>query len=1477
MLPESLLPIPAGHMGGGAQQPQQTTEQREPIEKRNNLISRSFARILDMVSEGPIAGLCTRSGAVITNSKWFGMGVYLNGTAMISPSGKPAFSGVSIGQTYGTQNQPMISGFSTAEETFSIGLPLKHGQPQNIEIVDATTTSVLVAIKVASLFKQDKKSGDINGTGVEVRVDIILRGGAIALTRNIVIVGKTQSDFVKNVEYVLPRSGDPDTDFWTVRVTRVTNDADTVLLQNPTEFFYLTRVVGAQLRYPNSAVMAVQFDAQSFSSIPTRAYNVKGRLIKVPSNYYPPTRGYNRDPITGHVGGAERVWDGTFWTTWSDNPAWCFYDICINTRYGLGDFLQAGQVDKWTLYQVARYCDEKVPNPVNSRMEPRYTCNLYLQDRAEAIKVLTDMASLFRGFVYFASGTIVTVADMPKVPLMTFTNGNVAGGVFIYSSTAKRSRHTVVLVRWNDPADFYNPKFEYVSDDDGIAQFGIREVEVTGVGCTRRGQAIRMGKWALASELSETELVRFTTGLEGLYPRPGDIVQVLDEHRAGARMGGRLIGIGDDRKSVAIDKAIVLEAGQNTLSCVKAQGFIPPGTDLPDSSFIGGIRSSQLVTRVLTNVAGLTAELTFADALPEGVVRGSVWAVESANLKPQLFRVLQVTEAEGNKFEIQGMEHNPGKYAAVEQALTLTDEQITKLPDFTKVADPLEFKGQPGYNDTPELVGLYILLSWKAPMDSNIRGYILEAQRGDGNWVFVSEVTATSYQYSYTDKGTYGFRLFTVNTVGVRSTGVMATVVIDAAVSPVPPPAVTGLELVGADGQGQGNDPSFVGRDATFQWRVNSPLRSYDFGEEPMGAAGAVDDPYFLDFEISVYAVGSTTRRWYETTKTPHFVFTFEKNAEAFGTPSNVFKVVVNARDKYNTAGTAATLTASNPAPAQHQQLTVLTSFKAAFLTWVLPLDRDVAYTEVWMAEGIGRTFADAALLSSVSAPGTTFSYLSLITGQVYRFWVRAVDTFGSHSNAFPDIGNAVVPGSLAASDLDNLAVDLTGTFAGTIALKGAKWNDNDPVPGAISWNAHQVAFDGRLFAISGGNTNLPYVWWRGPVYNNATEPPTLITDGEDHYRASATHPKDAPGAVATNPNDFIVATNADSLGVHDEAWHGFANALIGSAWIRDAAIKDAHIANVSADKLTAGTIDAQLLTVAGVAGGLQSENYVAGVSGWKLRGDGFAEIGTLLIRDNLAFSAGYYNPDFPTRIFQPRPDIVTPITTYGSGWKAAPTTGSPNLQTLICKDGATRVRQMVMFYGQLQTAPFNTDKSCPSPLISPLFLGVDMDDWTFNLGEADELVYLARPRRLGRDGVNTFSVEAWARCWQIFSVWYQVYEFPVFASGGGTLMRESMGNRTGTNAAPTNAGLPWKFAFEVLDSTATAGYQYLAGAARVQVNVPKDKAVLFAIAPINGNGVRDATAGSANMYNGFMRVTAENAGNILITEDPGAVDGDDV
>ncbi|NEK79288.1 MAG: host specificity protein J, partial [Xanthomonas perforans] len=333
----------------------------------------------------------------------------------------------------------------------------------------------------------------------------------------------------------------------------------------------MTEIIDAKLRYPNCALAALEVDAGQFQAIPTRAYRVLGRIVSVPSNYDPQARTYSG------------IWDGTMKPAWTNNPAWVFYDLVTNGRFALGHRIPAAWVDRWRLYQIAQYCDQMVSDGQGGQ-EPRFTCNVYLQTRQDAYKMLQDMAAVFRGITYYAAGQVLASADMPQDPVYAFNQTNVIDGRFTYSGSARKVRHTVALVSWNDPDDFGRAKVETVEYRPGIARYGIQQVEVAAMGCTSRAQAQRIGLHILYTENLETETVTFGVGLEGAVPQPGDIIEVADPNRAGRRNGGRIKAAG--LQSVDLD-------------------VVPPGLSAGDTIRVLG-SNGRSQARTISDIAGST-------------------------------------------------------------------------------------------------------------------------------------------------------------------------------------------------------------------------------------------------------------------------------------------------------------------------------------------------------------------------------------------------------------------------------------------------------------------------------------------------------------------------------------------------------------------------------------------------------------------------------------------------------------------------------------------------------------------------------------------------------------------------------------------------------------------------------------------------------------------------------------------------------
>lgn len=542
----------------------------------------------------------------------------------------------------------------------------------------------------------------------------------------LLIQGKTTTRYQRTVRIPLTGSGP-----WDIRVRRTVPDSTTSYLQNKTFVDLTNEVVDSKLRYPNSAYVAMSLDSSQFSNIPRRGYHLRGLKVKVPSNYDPATRTY-----TG-------AWDGTFQIAWTDNPAWCFYDLLTNTRYGLGEFIPEVQVDKWSLYTIAKYCDELVPDGTGDT-EPRFTCNLYLQTRAEAFKVINDMASIFRGLVYWSSASIIAVQDSPADAAYLYTPANVIDGAFMYQGSSGKARHTVAMVTWNDPADMYRQKVEYVEDRDGIARYGVVPTEVAAFGCTSRGQANRVGRWLLFTERLQSEVVNFKTGLDGNLCRPGQVIKIADPARAGVRMGGRLAAA--TTTTATLDAPATLAAGETyTLSTLKADGTVQEST--------------------VTTAAGTVSSLTVSPAFSEAPATGSLWILAGTTVQAQLFRVISVTENSAAEFEITALAHAPDKYAAVEQEIALDPRSIsviTSRPDAPTNGAVSEYL----YEAATDLKTMAVF-SWDA--SSNAVGYRVSYQRDSNNVVELPETRVNSVTLQDAQPGSYAVTVRAINAVSMLS------------------------------------------------------------------------------------------------------------------------------------------------------------------------------------------------------------------------------------------------------------------------------------------------------------------------------------------------------------------------------------------------------------------------------------------------------------------------------------------------------------------------------------------------------------------------------------------------------------------------------------------------------------------------------------------------------------------------------------
>jgi len=539
----------------------------------------------------------------------------LDNTPVQNKNGSFNFKNVSLQGRIGGQVQDVLSGFSASEKEVSVSAQVRRNLPITRTITDSKVSRLRFTIGVQALSKMED-NGDINGSQVNLVITIGSKSYPVT------IVGKYSSQYLQQHTF-----GDLPPVPFTIKVERITEDSNSQKLQNNTLWSSYTEVIDTVFTYPNTALVGVKFDSEYFSNLPTRTYDIMGIKVKIPSNYNPRTRQYSG------------VWDGTFKIDWTDNPAWVLFDIVTNKRYGLGNRLGEFGADKWTLYQVAQYCDQLVPDGFGGK-EPRFTCNAWLTEQRSAYDVINDICSIFRAMPVWNGQQLTVVMDRPYDPVWTYTNANVENGEFNYTFSAKKARHNAIQVEYVDKNSSYERMIEYVSDDDSIRKNGLNVKKITAFGCTSRGQAHRTGLWLLQTEKLETKTVTFTVGTEGLMHIPGDIIRVSDTYYAGTNIGGRVLSV--DGKKVTLDREISI-SGNSYFS------YINQNARHQDIKII----------------SAKGAEVTL-DQVPTGLEVYGVWSLSTQQVTSQLFKALTVKEEAKGKYTITALQHESQKEAIVD-------------------------------------------------------------------------------------------------------------------------------------------------------------------------------------------------------------------------------------------------------------------------------------------------------------------------------------------------------------------------------------------------------------------------------------------------------------------------------------------------------------------------------------------------------------------------------------------------------------------------------------------------------------------------------------------------------------------------------------------------------------------------------------------------------------------------------------------
>ncbi len=649
----------------------------------------------------------------------------MDGTALENADGSQNFSGVTWEFRAGTQAQKYIQGIPGTENEISVGTEVSSATAWTRTFTNTQLSAVRLRLKWPSLFKQED-DGDLVGYSVNYAIDLQTDGGTWQTVLNTSVTGKTTSGYERSHRIDLPQAGST----WTIRLPKITSDANSAKIGDTMTLQSFTEVIDAKLRYPNTALLYIEFDSSQFNgSIPQISCEPRGRVIRVPDTYDPETRTYSG------------TWTGAFKWAWTDNPAWIFYDLVVSDRFGLGHRLTAANIDKWTLYQVAQYCDQMVPDGKGGNgTEPRYTCNVYIQDRNDAYTVLRDFAAIFRGMTYWGGDQIVALADMPRDVDYSYTRANVVGGRFTYSSSTTKSRYTTALVSWSDPGNAYADAMEPVFEQALVARYGFNQLEMTAIGCTRQSEANRKGRWGILTN-NKDRVVSFDVGLDGNIPQPGYIIAVADELLSGKVMGGRISAV--NGRVIKLDRVADAAAGDRLI------------LNLP--SGVSQSRTIQAVNGESVTVTTAYSETPQAEA---------VWVVESDELYAQQYRVVSVSEKDDGTFSITGAWHDPDKYARIDTGAIIDQRPVSVIPPGNQ--SPPSNIVISSFSVVQQNISVETMrVSWDQAQ--NAIAYEAQWRRNDGNWVNVPRSSTTSFDVQGIYAGRYLVRVRAINAAEISS------------------------------------------------------------------------------------------------------------------------------------------------------------------------------------------------------------------------------------------------------------------------------------------------------------------------------------------------------------------------------------------------------------------------------------------------------------------------------------------------------------------------------------------------------------------------------------------------------------------------------------------------------------------------------------------------------------------------------------
>ncbi|WP_095047617.1 phage tail protein [Pseudomonas sp. Irchel s3h9] len=690
-----------------------SSKPKTPTEAPDSLRSVAVAKMLIAMGEGEFAGNPTAQD------------IYLDNTPLQDPQGNMNFPNVKFEYRNGSIEQDYIQGIPSVENETTLGIELRSGTPW----VRAITNTDLSAVRLRfawPMLQSVDANGNVNGYRIEYKVELATDGGTYQQVLSEAVDGKTGSTYERTRRIDLPTA----TSGWLMRVTRITpNQNNPNKIADTMNIAGFTEVIDAKLRYPNTALLYIEFSAEQFRSIPAVTVDTLLKKLPVPSNYNPETRSY-----TG-------IWDGTFKQAWSDNPAWMTYDITVSDRFGLGRRIKPWQVDKWELYRIAQYCDQLVPDGKGGQ-EPRFLCSLNLQGKADAWSLLRDISAIYRGMTYWAQGQVFSLSDMPRATDFDFayTRANVIDGKFTYSSASERTRYSRALISYDNPSNNYDTDVTAVTDPKLQRRYGDNPLEISAIGCTRESEAQRRGKWALLTN-SRDRAITFKVGLDGRIPLPGYVIPVADELLAGRPIGGRISEVAG--RTIKLDRDTQAKAGDRLI------------LNLPNGTCEG---------RTVQSVAGraITVTANYSVA-PESEL---VWALDADDLAVPLYRVTAVSRPEPGVFEISAVQYDPSKFAHIDTGARLEERPISVIP-ITVVPPPASVTLTSASVISQGLSVATMTIAW--PAVPGAVGYDIEWRKDSGNWIKLQRTGMTNVDVVGIYAGAYVARVRAVSAFDITS------------------------------------------------------------------------------------------------------------------------------------------------------------------------------------------------------------------------------------------------------------------------------------------------------------------------------------------------------------------------------------------------------------------------------------------------------------------------------------------------------------------------------------------------------------------------------------------------------------------------------------------------------------------------------------------------------------------------------------